>query len=417
MKYIFRILFILLYKIFGFIFILPLSFIVSKQKNLIVFLGRAEGKFVDNVKYMQLYLHHMNSHKIVHIFLSSNNQTVQNLKTVGINAVLYPSLTAFYILLKAKVAFVDTSRFMHEFKAFFLTRCNVVQLWHGPPIKEISLNAFSIKKIFSFSSFQLMLYNFIRDWLGSRYVYSIFCSPSQYYSEKIFKQNFHSDLFLNSGQPRNDDLASYNQNLVSLETDQTSINQIIQYKKQGFNIIFYLPTFRDGENIPLKSIQLTRFSDLAQKNKCLWVIKLHPNVKKQKNVELIKLAQTQNSNVILYNQNKDIYACLDLADILVTDYSSIYLDFLFFDKPIIFFNYDYEKYTKFIRGLAFNYEEMTPGPKCHNHDDLDVAIKKILSKNNDMYREQRLKVFNKVFDYHDRKSAERIWLTVQKNYL
>lgn len=48
---------------------------------------------------------------------------------------------------------------------------------------------------------------------------------------------------------------------------------------------------------------------------------------------------------------------------LVTDYSSIYFDYLLLDKPIIFFNYDLEEYLNNSRDMYFNYDEFTPGRK------------------------------------------------------
>ena len=49
-------------------------------------------------------------------------------------------------------------------------------------------------------------------------------------------------------------------------------------------------------------------------------------------------------------------------DLIITDYSGIYLDFLLVDVPVLFIPYDIEKY-KIRRGLLFDYELFTPGPK------------------------------------------------------
>ena len=53
---------------------------------------------------------------------------------------------------------------------------------------------------------------------------------------------------------------------------------------------------------------------------------------------------------------------LGIFDLLVTDYSSIYIDYLLTEKPIVFLPYDKEQYLEG-RGMNFGYDEVTPGPK------------------------------------------------------
>ena len=49
-------------------------------------------------------------------------------------------------------------------------------------------------------------------------------------------------------------------------------------------------------------------------------------------------------------------------DGLITDYSSIYVEFLPFDRPIVFVKDDHERFRE-IRGFGFDYETYFPGPK------------------------------------------------------
>ena len=58
----------------------------------------------------------------------------------------------------------------------------------------------------------------------------------------------------------------------------------------------------------------------------------------------------------------DVTGMLGMFDLLITDYSSIYIDYLLTDKPMIFLPYDKERYLDG-RGMNFDYEEVTPGPK------------------------------------------------------
>ncbi|MCV5480587.1 CDP-glycerol glycerophosphotransferase family protein, partial [Escherichia coli] len=53
------------------------------------------------------------------------------------------------------------------------------------------------------------------------------------------------------------------------------------------------------------------------------------------------------------------------SDFLITDYSSIYFDYLYLNRPIIFFPFDLEKYTA-SRDFYLSYNEATPGVKVYN---------------------------------------------------
>ena len=67
-------------------------------------------------------------------------------------------------------------------------------------------------------------------------------------------------------------------------------------------------------------------------------------------------------NVIHYDPTADVYPALADVDLLVTDYSSIYFDFLLLDRPIVFFANDLDLYLRRERHLLFEYRDMTPGP-------------------------------------------------------
>ena len=50
------------------------------------------------------------------------------------------------------------------------------------------------------------------------------------------------------------------------------------------------------------------------------------------------------------------------ADVLVTDYSSISVDFANTGRPMLFFAYDLEEYTERVRGFYIDFERTVPGP-------------------------------------------------------
>ena len=98
-------------------------------------------------------------------------------------------------------------------------------------------------------------------------------------------------------------------------------------------------------------------------------------------------------NVIdITSADYDLQELLFSADILITDYSSCYLDYLLLNRPIIFYNYDYDTYLINDRELYFDYEEITPGIKVHESDKLIAAIKKSINYPQEYARDrQRVK--------------------------
>lgn len=83
----------------------------------------------------------------------------------------------------------------------------------------------------------------------------------------------------------------------------------------------------------------------------------------------------------------EIMDYLPAFDKLITDYSSIYLDFLCMDKPVAFLHYDFDQYKSKV-GFSLEYDEITPGPKLHNQEEL---IDFIISEE-DSYIEERSQI-------------------------
>ena len=85
---------------------------------------------------------------------------------------------------------------------------------------------------------------------------------------------------------------------------------------------------------------------------------------------------------LLRDKEIDFYHLLAVSDLLITDFSSIYADYLLIDKPIIFISVDLQNYEE-ERGLLLNpYDMWMPGPKCFSQEELQNEIKKSLQNKN-----------------------------------
>ena len=129
-------------------------------------------------------------------------------------------------------------------------------------------------------------------------------------------------------------------------------------------------------------------------------ISLHPKF------SLDKYGNSKLGNISFLPSGFDIYPTLPLFDALITDYSSLFSDFLLLDRFIIFLVYDLEKY-KIEMGLFDDFDEMTPGPKVFTNEQLVAELEKIL-KGKDEYKDRRREVKKIFYKNPDGHSAQRI---------
>mgnify|MGYP000849114584 FL=1 len=99
-----------------------------------------------------------------------------------------------------------------------------------------------------------------------------------------------------------------------------------------------------------------------------------------------------------------LYELLGMADKLITDYSSVYIDYLILDKPIGFFIPDLKKYSNDRGFYENNLNESLPGPILEQDNDLiDFII-----NNEDNYSQKRKIINDKYNKYKDNKNSKRI---------
>ena len=125
----------------------------------------------------------------------------------------------------------------------------------------------------------------------------------------------------------------------------------------------------------------------------------------------------EHSHIHLLNnqETNDINRILHHIDVLITDYSSVFYDFLVLDRPILFAPFDLDEYQQIDRELYEDYTSATPGPICQNWNEIQIQLEKYFSEG-DTYQTERKEIFNQYFQYSDNHNSERIVDTVI-NYL
>jgi CDP-glycerol glycerophosphotransferase (TagB/SpsB family) len=326
-----------------------LNKLIPKTKNKCVI--SAFPDFEDMTRGLLPLLH---DKKIV-ILTAKNYSTYP--KWVGSNVIAYKkySLMGIYSILTAETIYVTHGLFSF-FKKLDVTKQKVVNVWHGMPLKNIGL--LDGKKS-------------VPD---SHEIYST--SP---FFQKIMADAFGKKLdeVLVSGLPRN--------NILLLPV----VNEhLLNLKKQFDKIIVWLPTYRkttfgdirnDGEELTIygfSDFDAEKFNEALKNKNILVIIKPHPlaskTSKKDNYSNLLEIDEDW-----LLAKELTLYELLGASDMLWTDFSSVFVDYLVLKRPIVFVVPDMEEYQN-NRGLTWNINELPlPGIIVTSSRDLIDFLNRI----------------------------------------
>ncbi|MCM1544645.1 MAG: CDP-glycerol glycerophosphotransferase family protein [Ruminococcus sp.] len=163
---------------------------------------------------------------------------------------------------------------------------------------------------------------------------------------------------------------------------------------QNKKLVLYAPTFRDD---PKQNVNILSHFDIAAFNEALGgeyalLVRLHPQL--HESIDKI-------DGAVDATEFDDVRELVLACDVLITDYSSICMDFSILDKKTIFFAYDLEEYIA-MRDFYFDYETYVPGAVVRDTEAIIDEIRKPVDKE----KNEKFKNFN--FDFADGSSAKRI---------
>lgn len=353
------------------------SFTDCSDNSLAMYLHLKKHKSILKRKYKFVWLVDDISKKKKYIKLIENYGV--NECTLDTSFIKRKSFKGILKFLQAKYIFCT-----HGINSFIKTNSNqvIVNLWHGMPLKKIGyLDGKEDKKVYK----------------------SDFLISTSIFFQKIMESAFKSNNVLISGQPRND---------LLIGDDELSK---LEYKN-----IVWLPTYRkskigdirsDGnENNLTKEIlskdNLTKINTFLLDKKIKLKIKLHPmdslNLERIEfdNIEILSNDDLEEKGINLYTILKDSVA-------LITDYSSVYVDYLLLNRPIAFLIDDINEYDNSRGFVVENINEYMPGKKLENINDFYDFINDIFSEN-DEFKNERKNV-NLIFnELRDNKNCERL---------
>lgn len=249
----------------------------------------------------------------------------------------------------------------------------IINLWHGVPLKKIALLDPNLKKAARIYFKKIFSENYTCILTTSHELIPLMARSFAVSEDKIKVW----------GQPRNDGLFQKND-------CREILGQLFPDLPEYTKTVLYAPTFRD-----YGQVQLFPFKDFDQKQ-------LEAFLDEKNMLLFIRTHVAEQGSAAPYlgkrihflgnEQAEDVTGILNIFDCLITDYSSIYIDYLLTDKPMIFLPYDRQQYLDG-RGMNFDYDDVTPGPKPETFNDFLDA----LSPKEDFWKSERTRV-NRLFN-------------------
>lgn len=369
---------ILLYQIMY--HILPL------REDVIVFNASMGRNYTGNCRYIYEYMVEKGldrKYRCVWFFRNTDTLIPGDAKVVA-----YARLRYLYYMAVAKTWVFDCRQ-----PGFLKKKQQVtyIQTWHGTPLKKLALD---MEDVFMANGEGIGVYKEkFRENAGT-WGYLISQNP---FSSTTFRRcfDFQKEM-LEIGYPRNDMLVNQNR-----EED-------IQLLKKEYGlpvdkkIILYAPTWRDDEydkNGDYKFSPKLDFSRLQEEleDDYVMVVKYHYLVE-----DCIDWSSYEG---FIYHFKDDITRLYLVADLLITDYSSVMFDYSVLKRPMFFYCYDLEKYKNDLRGFYFDLQAEAPGPISQTTEEL---LRDIKEYRQDEYAERYHNFSQKYNPWDDGRASEKV---------
>lgn len=375
-------------KLIRFLYRLVYRFIPC-QKETILFISFHGRGYSDNPMALHQYITTHSQYQKYHCIYAIKNYKQKKIKIDNAKVIEYFSIPYFFYLARSKYWISNC-----KLPKYVLKKPNQVylQTWHGTPLKKLA-HDIEVPEGTTFYRSGMSLEEMRSTYDNDVSKYNYMISPSSFTTE-VFQSAFliNKERLIETGYPRNDILSNY---------QDEDINRI----KTKFNlpkdkkVILYAPTWRDN-SFNLKGYTFKLEVDFKKWQKTLseeYIVVFKPHYLIVNNFDL----ESVKDFVYFVDPQEDISTLYLIADILITDYSSVFFDFAILKRPIYFYMYDLESYRYELRGFYLDIYQDLPGQII---EDENLLLEKIKQNNFDY---NKLKLFNHRFNNHEDGNASK----------
>ncbi|HIA28346.1 MAG TPA: hypothetical protein EYN79_09615 [Planctomycetes bacterium] len=264
---------------------------------------------------------------------------------------------------------------------------NVINVWHGIPLKAIGILTPERTR-----KFKRKLRRFS----------SLVSSSPLDRSVMSAAFGLPPDRVIPTGLPRNDILHPN----FTLPTDLKALDDSLLDDLSGKKLALFAPTFRDHRKrkkiTPFTKEQVATLVDvLGRMGYSLGVRGHHTS----DDMEL-----PENTSIVDCSSSRfpEMQILLRRTDLLITDYSGCFFDFLLRDRPMVSFAHDYFDYVEG-RGFTYDFRTVFPGPICTDFQQLIDILPTLVDDNHDQhYAEKRAIIRDLIVGSTDGGASKRV---------
>ncbi|CAM3240312.1 CDP-glycerol glycerophosphotransferase family protein [Lactiplantibacillus plajomi] len=241
-----------------------------------------------------------------------------------------------------------------------------IQTWHGTPLKKLGLDIENV----TMPGTNTAAYH--RNFVNEANRWDALVSPNDY-STQIFRSAFgFNNQILKVGYPRNDELIN------ASADDITALKQKLNIPLDK-KVVLYAPTYRDNQFAEKGKYTFELPFDLDQfkaqfGTDTVLILRMHYLISNALDISGYGDFVYDLSS---YPNISDLYL---VSDLLITDYSSVFFDYAYLKRPILFYPYDYHLYKDELRGFYLDYEKDLPGEIAHDEATLLKDIELYLQR-------------------------------------
>ena len=342
------------HRIYAFIFNVFRIFPI--KHNAISFVSDKNESFNEDFRYIYRQFKKISKNEFTYNYIIKNKISLKNI----------------YKLARSNYIFLNDNFFPLAYMNIS-SSCKVIQLWHG---------AGGFKK----------------------FGYSTTPKDNKDLIKLIRKSSENTDyLFITSDNYKNDFKEAF-------QIDEKKIYPLGMARLDFFapkikekKIILYAPTFRETHkyNNVFKYFDVKKF--LIELSEYIILLRLHPKMYQFGLEDKLMEDVLKLDNVYDLTDYESIEELMLISDILITDYSSLMVEYTILNKPIVLFAYDLDNYLENERGFYIDYKKDVPGTIVKTTDELIRTI-----KNKDFSTERLNEFKNLQFDNLDGKASKRI---------
>lgn len=352
---------------------------VPKRKDAIFFASGHGFSYAGNSRFLYEYTRRCHPEWDCRFYLRKQNHS--KIPEGG----LVEGWKACWFFLRSEVLF-----FTHapdDFRPYFPSRRKkMIDLWHGVPMRGICLMD--------------------RRWAKTKRIRAAHqigkCSQVVMPSKEAALRwascfKFDLDKVLYAGQPRNDFL---------LQTQAPELPEtVMEHLNRAKYTILYAPTWRPEEPtrwFPFEEFDLEALNQFLERQDMMLLLRQHPT-------DQSDISGYLSQRVISFGPEVlgDINLALPYIDGLVTDYSSLYYDYLLLDRPLIFLHYDYDYYNEYYGFLFDDPDFWFPGQRPGSYEGFLESLQQVPSGDR-VYEKQRQQVNHLINTEQTENSGEQI---------